>query len=83
MFEANFDPWESVASILKHPGEWAHRLRAHILKTKLMYWQLIATHLKLEQPPKTLLELMQFECKVTGLLTFQQPEVVIEYSGRG
>jgi hypothetical protein len=42
LFEANFDPWESVSSILEHSGERAERLRAHILETKLMYWNLIA-----------------------------------------
>jgi hypothetical protein len=82
LFESNFDPWESVSSILEHPGERATRLRAHILETKLMYWNLISTTLKLEPPPSTLLELMHFECRMTGLLNLEQLEVKLEYSGR-
>ncbi len=82
LFEANFDPWESVSSILKHSGERAEHLRAHILETKLIYWQLICSTLKLEPPPSSLLELMQFECKVTGLLSLEQRAVILEYSER-
>lgn len=82
VFEANFDVWESVSSILEHTGERAERLKAHILETKLMYWQLICTTLKLEPPPSGLLELMHFECKLTGLLKLEQLTVSIEYSGR-
>jgi hypothetical protein len=82
IFEANFDPWESVSSILEHSGERANRLRAHILETKLMYWNLIATTLKLEQPPTTLLELLHFEYRVTGLLTLEQLQQTTLYSDR-
>ncbi len=82
VFEANFDPWESVSSILEHSGERAERLRAHILETKLKYWNLICGTLNLEPPPATLLELMHFECRVTGLLSLEQRMVKLEYSGR-
>ncbi len=82
VFEANFDPWESVSSILEHSGERASRLRAHILETKLIYWNLICSSLKLEPAPKTLLELMHFECRMTGLLSFEQRAVKLQYSGR-
>ncbi len=82
LFEANFDPWESVSSILQHSGERASRLRAHILETKLMYWQLIGSTLKLEPPPSELLELMHFESKMTGLLNLEQRAVIVQYSGR-
>jgi hypothetical protein len=56
LFESNFDPWESVSSILAHSGERAIRLKAHIFETKLMYWQLICSTLNLEPPPSSLLE---------------------------
>jgi hypothetical protein len=82
VFEANFDPWESVSSILEHTGERAERLRVHILETKLMYWNLIASTLKLEQPPTTLLELMHFECRITGFLTLEQRAFTLEYAAR-
>jgi hypothetical protein len=71
VFEANFDLRESVTSILELSREQAERLRAHILETILMYWQLICSTLQLE-PPSDLLELMQFECKLTGLLNREQ-----------
>jgi hypothetical protein len=80
--ESNFDPWESVYSILAHSGERAERLKAHICDTKLMYWQLICSTLNLESPPETLLELMHFECTMTGLLTPEQLRVQLDYSGR-
>ncbi len=82
VFESNFDPWESVSSIFEHSGERAERLRAHILETKLMYWNLICSTLNLEPPSTNLLELMHFECRVTGLLSLEQLEVTLEYSGR-
>lgn len=82
LFESNFDPWESVSSILDHSGERAERLKAHICDTKLMYWNLICSTLKLEPPPTTLLELMHFECRMTGLLSLEQRAVTLEYSER-
>jgi hypothetical protein len=82
LFEANFDPWESVSSILEHSSEPASRLKAHILETKLMYWNLISSTLNLEPPPKTLLELMHFESRMTALLSPEQRAVILEYSGR-
>jgi hypothetical protein len=82
LYESNFDPWESVSSILAHAGERAIRLKAHILETKLMYWQLICSTLNLEPPPTSLLELMHFECRVTALLSVEQLAVTLEYSGR-
>jgi hypothetical protein len=82
LFEANFDPWESVSIILEHSGERADRLGAHILETKLIYWQLICATLKLEPPLSGLLELMRLECRMTGLLNFEQHAIKLEYSGR-
>jgi hypothetical protein len=82
LFEANFDPWESVSSILEHSGERADRLRAHILETKLIYWQLICSTLKLEPPPSDLLELMHFECRLTAALNLKQRAMTLKYSGR-
>lgn len=80
--DANFDPWESVSSILEVTGERALRLRAHILETKLLYWNLIATTHQLEQPPTRLLELMHYELRITRSLTFEQLRCELEYSGR-
>jgi hypothetical protein len=82
LFESNFDPWESVSSILAHAGERTERLRAHICDTKLMYWNLICGSLNLESPPTTLPELMHFECRVTALLSVEQRDQKLEYSGR-
>ncbi len=82
LIESNFDPWESVSSILDHSGERASRLRAHVLETKLLYWNLICSTLKLEPAPTTLLELMHFECRMTGLLSLEQRATILEYSGR-
>ena len=80
--DSNFDPWESVSSILGQAGARSERLQAHILETKLIYWNLIATTLKLEQPPTTLLELMHFEIKITTSLNLEQRNIRLEYSGR-
>jgi hypothetical protein len=80
--EANFDPWESVSSILGHKSERAERLRAHIVETKTIYWQLIASTLNLEPPPTNLLDLMHYELRMTGLLTFEGLNLELEYSGR-
>jgi uncharacterized damage-inducible protein DinB len=93
VFEANFDPWESVSSILAHSGKRAERLKTHICDTKLMYWRLICSTLNLEPPPTSLLErsealsellleLMHFECRMTGLLSVEQRALTIQYSGR-
>jgi hypothetical protein len=89
LFESNFDPWESVSSILAHSGERAIRLKAHIFETKLMYWQLICSTLNLEPPlersvarASSLLELMHFECRLTAMLSVEQLAVTLEYSGR-
>ena len=80
--DSNFDPWESVSSILGQAGARSERLQAHILETKLLYWNLMATTLKLEPPPTTLLELMHFEIKITTSLNLEQRNVKLEYSGR-
>jgi uncharacterized damage-inducible protein DinB len=93
LYESNFDPWESVSSILNHSGERAERLKTHILETKLMYWNLICSTLNLEPPPTSLLErsealemslleLMHFECRMTSLLSVAQLMARLEYSGR-
>ena len=80
--DSNFDPWESVSSVLEHAGERSQRLQAHILETKLLYWNLMVTTLKLEPPPTTLLELMHFEIKITTSLNLEQRNIKLEYSGR-
>ena len=67
---------------LEHAGERSQRLQAHILETKLLYWNLMATTLKLEPPPTTLLELMHFEIKITTSLNLEQRNIKLEYSGR-
>ena len=79
--DSNFDPWESVSSVLEHAGERSQHLQAHILETKLLYWNLMATTLRLE-PPTTLLELMHFESKIITSLNLEQRNIRLEYSGR-
>ena len=77
--EANFDPFESVSYILEHTGERAERLRAHILKTKRNYWNLIRTVCDLPKPPKTLLEVMHYEIEAVQHLTNEQLEIRLDY----
>ena len=77
--EANFDPWESVQSILGHTGERAERLRAGILEPKRKYWNLIRTACELPEPPETLSELMKYELEVVEQLTPEQFEIPLGY----
>jgi hypothetical protein len=79
IYEANFDTWESVQSILEHTGERAGRLRAHILETKRNYWNLIRTSCPLPEPPETLLELMKYELTAVEQLTGDQLEIQLDY----
>jgi hypothetical protein len=77
--EANFDAWESVQSILEHTGERADRLRAHILKTKRKYWNLIRTACELPEPPETLLEVMRYELEMVERLRPEQLGIQLDY----
>jgi hypothetical protein len=80
--EANFDPWESLVTVMNQRGERAERLLAHILETKLGYWTLIRAHCRLPEPPPTLPELMRYELEAVRRLTVSQLEISLIYSGR-
>jgi hypothetical protein len=80
--EANFDDWESVASISQRTGPRSERLLAHITETKQLYWRIISEHCQTPAPPSALLPLLQFEVEQVQQLSLAQLEQRIEYSGR-
>ncbi len=80
--EANFDPWESLSTVMNHHGERAERLLAHIFETKLGYWNLIRQHCPLPEPPLTLRALMGYELESVQRFTIAQLETHLIYSDR-
>lgn len=80
--EANFDPWESVSSVLHLQGPKAERLKAHILETKRMYWSLIEGVVQLTPPPAGLEDLMQYELEMVQNLKETDLDHLVHYCDR-
>jgi uncharacterized damage-inducible protein DinB len=82
LYEANFDPWESVSTVIQHTGERTEQLLTHILETKLLYWNEIRKQCPIEEPPNNLEALLHYELEQIKQLSDAHLELTLEYSGR-
>ena len=82
LHEANFDPWESVSSVLHLTGPRAERLQAHILETKRTYWRLIGEVIQLPPLPDDLEDLMHCELEMVQNLEDPCLDLPLQYCNR-
>ncbi|GEM45403.1 hypothetical protein [Deinococcus cellulosilyticus] len=80
--EANFDPWESVSSVLHLTGPRAERLKAHILETKQNDWKLIGSVVQVPLPPADLASMLEYELQVLRNLEDSSLDLPLQYCDR-